>query len=66
MGQGNIFTGVCHSAWRGGLPFHSIVQGQTPPLCRAPQADTPPGKDTTGYGQQAGGTHPTGMHTFLD
>ena len=26
-----------------------------------PWADTPP--DTMGYGQQAGGTHPTGMHT---
>ena len=23
----------------------------------------PPGKDTMGYDQQAGGTHPTGMHT---
>ena len=21
--------------------------------------------DTTGYGQQAGGTHPTGMHSFF-
>ena len=31
-----------------------------------PPRQTPPGRhprDTTGYGQQAGGTHPTGMHT---
>ena len=36
--------------------------GQTPLGCRSPQvwADPPPR-----YGQQAGGTHPTGMHTCL-
>ena len=26
----------------------------------------PPQWDTTGYGQQAGGTHPTGMHSCLN
>ena len=25
--------------------------------------DRPPQGDTTGYGQRAGGTHPTGMHS---
>ena len=40
LGQGNVFTPVCHSA-------------------------PPPELNTTGYGQQAGGTHPTGMHSCL-
>ena len=26
---------------------------------------TPSPSDTTGYGQRAGGTHPTGMHSFF-
>ena len=48
--------------------------GQTPPWAdshpqdRNPWADTPPPPpqpDTTGYGQQADGTHPTGMHSCL-
>ena len=47
--------------------------GQTPPAQRMlgytplPNAcwDTPPLMDTTGCGQQAGGTHPTGMHSCL-
>ena len=28
-------------------------------------ADPPPPLDTTGYSQQAGGTHPTGVHSCL-
>ena len=36
--------------------------GQAPPLSSA-GIHTPPLVDTTGYGQQAGGTHPTGMHS---
>ena len=43
----------------GGLPSHNAVGNQTPL-----HADPPPGKDTTGYRQQAGGTHPTGMHPY--
>ena len=31
-------------------------------VCPPPGRHTPPA-DTTGYGQQAGGTHPTGMHS---
>ena len=68
--QDNVFTPVCHSVHRG----VSATPGQTPP-----QADTPPGQTPPtqcmlgythppvqcmlGYGQQAVGTHPTGMHT---
>ena len=34
--------------------------------CPPPGADTPPRAVYAGrYGQQAGGTHPTGMHTCL-
>ena len=41
-------------------PRHTLTPRQTPPpLGRHP---IPP-LDTTGYGQQAGGTHPTGIHT---
>ena len=50
--------------------------GYTPlthtPLDTAPQTYTPwtpprtPPPDTIGYGQQAGGTHPTGMHTCFN
>ena len=41
---------------------------QTPPQVDTPQADIPWADippNTTGYGQQAGGTHPTGMHSCL-
>ena len=42
-------------------------RGQTPPEQTLPRADTLLGRhhpaDSTGYGQQAGGMHPTGMHT---
>ena len=62
--------------WAGGVSKHALGRGvsaqgvyttprdqrQTPP--KGPEADTPPPPtDTTGYGQQAGGTHPTGMHS---
>ena len=44
--------------------------GRHPPGIHPPWADTPPQTDiphdTTRYGQQAGGTHPTGMHTCFD
>ena len=43
-----MFTGVCLST--GGGRFGG--GGQTPPQ-----------SDTMGYGQLAGGTHPTGMHS---
>ena len=34
----------------------------TPPV-KTPTRQTPPPPDTTGYGQQVGGTHRTGMHS---
>ena len=42
----------------GGGVWHTRPPGQT--LLRA---DTPPGQCMLGYGQQAGGTHRTGMHS---
>ena len=61
MGQGNVFTPVCDSVRGGGCLPHCLLG--------TPREDTPlmgghplP-SDTTGYGQQVGGTHPTGMHT---
>ena len=39
------------------IPFHYHPQADTP-LGRPPSSS-----DTMGYRQQAGGTHPTGMHT---
>ena len=61
--QRNSFTldcigwGVCLGVGclpRGRRDLHPGGLGR-PPL--------PPPSDTTGYGQQAGGTHPTGMHS---
>ena len=65
LGQGNVFTPVCHS----------VAQ---PPGCRCPLgwADPlwmqtprgwahPPGCNPPQYGKQAGGPHPTGMYTCL-
>ena len=45
---------------RGCLPY---PPGQTPPGQTLPWADTPPAQCMVGYGQQAGGTHTTGMHS---
>ena len=52
LGQGNVFTPVCHD--QEGSASSGV--GQTPP----PPRDT---WYTMGYGQQAGGTLPTGMHS---
>ena len=63
--QGNGFTRVCHPVHRGCLPL--VPGGCLPhtPLCRQPHpwADTPPAQCMLGSGQQAGGTHSTGMHS---
>ena len=72
FGQGYVFTDVCHSfcQQRGWLPsmhhrshdwgrgLHPREVRQTPP----PNRDT---WDTTRYVQQAGSTHPTGMHSCV-
>ena len=59
-----------HALGRGCIPACTGQRGvrggnqrQTPP---GPEADTLPPADTTEYGQQAGGTHPTGMHSCLN
>ena len=61
--QGNAFTRVCHSA-HGGL--YLLPHRTDPPEGRAPlKADPLIRQSTTPqrYGQPAGGTHPTVMHT---
>ena len=50
--KGYVFTGVCLST-RGEGVLHPRGLGRHP----SPQSDT------TGYGQRAGGTHATGMHS---
>ena len=53
---GSASGGVCHQG--GGLPPRGVfIQGVLP---RGGGADPP---STTGYDQQAGGMHPTGMHS---
>ena len=56
-----IRTCVCQS-------FHSHGGLATPPWAAPPPGSPPrqtppPAQCMTGYGQQAAGTHPTGMHT---
>ena len=64
VSEGYVFTGVYLSTGGGvSAPLHAGIhipqdQRQTPPWDQ-----TPPRTDTPG--QQAGGTHPTGMHTCL-
>ena len=50
------FTGVCHSTGGGGSASGGMGLGRPPP---------PSPSDNTGYGQRAGGTHPTGMHSCV-
>ena len=58
LGQGNIFTNVCHSVqgWGDLHPGGSASRGV---------GQNPPQSDTMAYGQRAGGTHPTGMHSYF-
>ena len=65
MGQGNVFTCVCHSVHTSGLHLgggciwgciHLDCIWMYPPPSEATQMDAPP------TGQPSGGTHPTGMH----
>ena len=59
-----VFTCVCHSVHRGVCP---IACWDTPPLgpeAGTPWEQTPPSTVHAGrYGQQAGGTHHTGMQS---
>ena len=64
--EGYVFTRVCDSVNRGGsASVCAPPKEQTPPREQTPRADTPsPSAVYAGrYGQQAGGTHPTGMQT---
>ena len=72
--EGYVFTPVCHSVHGGGSVCLSACWDTPPPGSRHPSwsihphlgADTPPCAVHAGrYGQQAGGMHPTVMHTFL-
>ena len=58
----NVFTPVCDSVHREGLPLVGGGGG----WCRLPQVQCGTWVDThldTEYGQRAGSTHPTGMHS---
>ena len=70
MQKGNVFTGVCLSTGGGvyppwadtpqaDIPLDRHSPGQKPPG-QTPRADTPP-RETAAA---AGGTQPTGMHSF--
>ena len=76
LGQGNIFTPVCHSVHGGGsasvhdgippFPPDQASPDQSPPPKPGtpPRTRHPPGAEHAGrYGQCAGGTHPTGMQS---
>ena len=47
----------------GGRCLPHCIPGYIPPWADPPPGRHPPPPDTMGYGQQASGTHPTGMHS---
>ena len=63
-----VFTSVCLSTGGGGGVCLSACWDSRPPRSRRPPPEqTPPCAVHAGrYAQQAGRTHPTGMHTCLD
>ena len=61
--EGYVFTDVCLS--RGVVCLRSRGVWQTTPEQTPPQQTDTPGQCMLGYGQQAGGAHPTGMHSCL-
>ena len=76
LGQGYVFTRVCDSVHRAGGPASMYagiadipcLQSRHSPGADPPQEQTPspPCAVHAGRcGQQAGGKHPTGMHTCL-
>ena len=62
-----IHTPLCRHPSRQTPPWSDTFQAdtlrQTLPYEQTPPRQTPPPAPTTGYGQQAGSTHLTGMHT---
>ena len=68
--KGYVFTTVCQSfcSWGEYLGRYpragtSPWAGTPPRAGTSPRAGTPPTQCMLGYGQQAGGMHPTGMHS---
>ena len=69
--EGYVFTGVCLSTGGsasgpgvcGRHPLADTPFWQTPPFGRHPLSDTPMADTPPGDSQQAGSTHPTGMHS---
>ena len=59
--EGYVFTGVCLST--GGCVCPIACWDTHPPGRHPPGQTHPPAHCMLGYGQQAGGTHPTGMHS---
>ena len=45
---------------------HSVHRGRESTWASTPRAGTPPRQCMLGYGRQAGGTHPTGLHSCLE
>ena len=71
LGQGNIFTSVCQSFCRGwGVSLHEMGRGCIPAcnggVCLGSgRYNPPPPADTPQTATEAGGTHPTGIHSCL-
>ena len=65
-----LLTGGVSASVHAGIPLPLLGADNPPPPEQTtpgsrhpPEADTPPWKQTPGYGQWAAGTHPTGMHS---
>ena len=58
-----LSPGGCLPRTPGQTPPGQTTPEETPP--EDPPGQTPPAQCMLGYGQQAGGTHPTGMHSCL-
>ena len=62
LGQGYVFICVCDSVHKGGgLP--QCMLGYPSTREQTPQSSHPGAVHAGRYGQKAGGTHPTGMHS---
>ena len=67
LGKGHVFLPVCHSVHRGEVCLRGGVSASRGSAFGGSASmgarQTP---RTTGYGQQAGGTHPIGMHPCFE